>query len=110
MPGGQRAGAHVPPRRAGVARPGHELGNHALPPRATKLEPPAGAFTLAAQELSSSEVRKRLHYMPTTPHSGEDGPRLVKGRNYAMVEGLVPPAVLAHIGRYQLYAEEDPGE
>jgi hypothetical protein len=43
-------------------------------------------------ELASSEVRKRLK------HGTVDGTS-----NYAMIEGLVPPAVLTHIARYKLY-------
>lgn len=75
-----------------INRPGFALDLHSLPPHATWLSHPGGAFTLVGMELASSEVRKRLK------HATADG-----STNYAMIEGLVPPAVLAHIARYKLY-------
>lgn len=34
---------------------------------------------------------------------GESEKTILEAGNFAMVEGLVPPAVLAHIIRYKLY-------
>mmetsp|Transcript_15630 Transcript_15630/g.45696 ORF Transcript_15630/g.45696 Transcript_15630/m.45696 type:complete len:231 (-) Transcript_15630:57-749(-) len=82
-----------------IDRPGYELNDAAqYPPNSTKLEPPGKAFTLASQELSSSEIRKRL-----AMQFGERERDALRGRNYPMVEGLVPAPVLAHIIRYRLY-------
>jgi len=101
-----------------IRRPGYELGEQELPPHATQLEAPNGAFTLASQEMSSSEIRKRLSFVPPQPaltrsssyvpqqHKfGERELGHLSGRNYSMVEGLIPAAVLAHIIRYELYAD-----
>lgn len=86
-----------------INRPGYELANRELPPHATRLEPPGNGFVLASQELSSSEVRKRLRY---TSNFGDLERTAINDKKYAMVEGLVPAAVLAHIIRYRLYDDD----
>lgn len=70
-----------------AARPGFELPPE-LPPNFELIAPSGahGVTALATEEISSSEVRRRL----------ERG-----GVNY--VDGLLAPAVLAHIVRYGLY-------
>lgn len=116
-----RAGPSPLPRAHAARRPGYELGAQELPPKAIELEAPGGAFTLASQEMSSSEIRKRLTYVPQQPPEaltkrsssyvpqqhkfGERELEQLSGRNYSMVEGLIPAAVLAHIIRYDLYKE-----
>ncbi|KAJ1624612.1 hypothetical protein T492DRAFT_1045886 [Pavlovales sp. CCMP2436] len=85
-----------------IHRPGFPLKDE-LPPHATQLEPPGNAFTLASQELSSSEIRKRLRY---ESNFGELERSAMQDKNYAMVEGLVPAAVLAHIIRYRIYDDD----
>ncbi|KAG8470415.1 hypothetical protein KFE25_008836 [Diacronema lutheri] len=86
-----------------INRPGYELGNEALPPHATRLEPPGNAFTLVSAELSSSEVRKRLRL---TSNFGDLERTAINQKNYGLVEGLVPAAVLAHIMRYRIYEND----
>eukprot|EP00448_Togula_jolla_P008838 CAMPEP_0170595158 /NCGR_PEP_ID=MMETSP0224-20130122/14402_1 /TAXON_ID=285029 /ORGANISM="Togula jolla, Strain CCCM 725" /LENGTH=270 /DNA_ID=CAMNT_0010919299 /DNA_START=14 /DNA_END=826 /DNA_ORIENTATION=- len=69
-------------------RPGFDMPTELeMTPNFTVVNPMQGC-KLAHQELSSSEIRKRI--------------KLNMG-NMAMVEGLVPPPVLAHIVRYNLY-------
>lgn len=76
-----------------INRPGYLIDKMALPPHARRLAPPGNGFVLASQELSSSEVRKRMRLAPDE-------------RRYAMVEGLVPAAVLSHMVRYRLYDDD----
>jgi len=64
-------------------RPGFTMPDH-LSSNFTIVNPMKGC-TLASQELSSSEIRRRIKI------------------DMSMVDGLVPPAVLAHIKRYRVY-------
>lgn len=66
-------------------RPGYEERKD-LPKNFVWLEP--GGLKLAHTQLSSTEIRKRL------------------GKDVSLVDGLVPPAVLAHIIRYGLYSNK----
>ncbi|MBM4402636.1 MAG: nicotinate-nicotinamide nucleotide adenylyltransferase [Candidatus Cloacimonetes bacterium] len=66
-----------------IPRPGFKKLD--LPKNFTWLE--ASNLQLAHTQLSSSEIRKRL------------------ARDFSLVEGLVPPIVLAHIIRYNLYKQ-----
>jgi len=64
-------------------RPGFDMPVE-VPPNFTMVNAMKGC-TLASQELSSSEIRRRIKI------------------DMSMVDGLVPPAVLAHIKRYRTY-------
>lgn len=55
-----------------------------LPPNFTWLK--SSDLQLAHTQLSSTEIRKRLK------------------KDFSLVDGLIPPTVLAHIIRYQLYS------
>jgi len=73
------------------------------------LSPMAGQ-TLVTQRLSSSEVRSRIRTpsMRSVPREcstsfGANEKVAIEDGNFAMVEGLMPPAVLAHIIRNRLY-------
>ena len=68
-----------------IPRPGYEKGK--LPKNFTWLETPN--LQLAHTQLSSTETRKRL------------------SKDFSLVDGLIPPAVLAHIIRYRLYSQNE---
>jgi nicotinate (nicotinamide) nucleotide adenylyltransferase len=82
-----------------INRPDYSIEDQELPPHMIRLEAPHNQFTLVSQRLSSSEVRKRLAF-------GEMERSAIHSKNYALVEGLVPAAVLAHIIRYKLYDDQ----
>ena len=67
-----------------IPRPGFE--KQKLPGNFTWLEAPD--LQLAHTQLSSTEIRKRLE------------------KDISLVDGLVPPTVLAHIIRYGLYSKK----
>jgi nicotinate-nucleotide adenylyltransferase len=64
-----------------IPRPGYE--RKKLPQNFTWLA--ASDLQLAHTQLTSTEIRKRL------------------SKNFSLVDGLIPPSVLAHIIRYKLY-------
>lgn len=72
-----------------------------LPPNFHILSGDAGT-TIVTEEVSSSEIRRRLK--PTTSHFGEAERDELEHGHFNMVDGLLTPAVLAHIIRYGLYA------
>lgn len=100
-----------------INRPGYDIPEK-LQSRMGKnfqLLVPLVGTTLVTQQLSSSEVRARLR-RSTSSHSeqsastsvrsnsiGESERARIADGDFELVDGLVPPAVLAHIIRYGLY-------
>lgn len=76
---------------------------------------PLHGTTLVTQQLSSSEIRARLTRSTSSNSEqsdsksrrsssiGESERERIAGGDFELVDGLVPPAVLAHIIRYGLY-------
>jgi len=66
-----------------------------LPPNFIRLKPLKGT-QLITEDVSSSEIRRRMNI--------DDRDKAEMGRgNFMMVDGLLSPAVLAHIIRYRIY-------
>lgn len=78
-----------------MERPGYDLAADALPSNFDVLQA-GGQFTLVTQENSSSEMRRRINF-------GDSERDEISAGNFEMVDGLLNPAVLAHIIRYGLY-------
>jgi nicotinate-nucleotide adenylyltransferase len=84
-----------------MARPGYQLPQE-LPPNFDRLEAIEGT-TLVTQVCSSSEMRRRLNFGDAERKEMEHG-------NFSMVDGLLTPAVLAHVIRFGLYRDFPPAE
>lgn len=82
-----------------VERPGYELPE--VLPKNFKLAAPVQGTIFSSQEMSSSEVRKRVK---TVNYGDREKETMVKGDLW-MVDGLIPSSVLAHINRYNLYKQ-----
>ena len=93
-----------------ISRPGYEI-EGPLPPNCMLLQAPGGpaGSTVVADNLSSSEVRKRLATRTTarTFSNGDAERTVIQQGDFSRAEGLVPAAVLAHIVRYELYSIPD---
>jgi nicotinate-nucleotide adenylyltransferase len=97
-------------------RPGYEL-PESLPANFTQLTAAAGT-TIVTEEVSSSEIRRRIAkpqqpQRANTPNKAgnfgesekfEIEQAMSSDGNFSMVDGLLTPAVLAHIIRYRLYS------
>jgi len=100
-------------------RPGYEIPEN-LPPNFIELTPLAGS-TIVTEEVSSSEIRRRISKPKPQSHAvglrrsstgdnfGESEKHEIEqamssGGNFEMVDGLLTPAVLAHVIRYRLYS------
>ena len=84
-------------------RPGYGLPDN-LPANFIKLKALEGT-TLVTEDISSSEIRARIRICR---NFGENERDYLSSGNYRMVDGLLAPAVLAHIIRYQLYMPSSP--
>ena len=63
----------------------------------------AEGTTIVTQEVSSSEMRKRMRMQHVHQFGDDERANMLQG-NFTMVDGLLTPAVLAHIMRYRLYS------
>ena len=83
----------------GLPRPGYPLSDvKELPPSFSWLGVTEGeGISLVVAELSSSEIRNRIHGF------GDSERERLKERDLQSVEGLVPSACLSHILRNKLY-------
>ena len=79
-----------------LARPGYDIPLD-LPANFKLLTPQAGT-RIVTEDVSSSEIRKRI-----AANFGETERAEMQQGNFAMVDGLLTPAVLAHIIRYDIY-------
>lgn len=88
-----------------MERPGYEIPPD-LPDNFTLLEGGATQVQVVSEEISSSEIRRRIAPRVTgdAKHFGEMERTELQQGNFTMVDGLLTPAVLAHIIRYRLYA------
>lgn len=87
-----------------MERPGYEIPDD-LPDNFTLLTGAAGA-TLVTEETSSSEIRRRITLPERqSANFAETERAFLNDGNYTMVDGLLTPAVLAHVIRYQLYSK-----
>jgi len=82
-----------------MERPGYPMPKD-LPSNFTILTPVQGT-TIVTEEVSSSEIRRRIN----TKNFGDSERTELEQGNFSMVDGLLPPAVLAHIIRYKLYGK-----
>jgi len=86
-----------------MERPGYDI--PADLPSNFRLLASANGETLVTEETSSSEIRRRI--VQRERHKDADFAETERGHlqqgNLMMVDGLLNPAVLAHIIRYQLY-------
>ena len=73
-----------------------------LPPNFIRLTAAEGT-TIVTQEVSSSEMRKRMRMQHVHQFGDDERANMLQG-NFTMVDGLLTPAVLAHIMRYRLYS------
>ena len=92
-----------------MERPGYETPED-LPENFTLLTGGANA-TIVTEETSSSEIRRRIRPSAEIPERqssnfAETERAFLSEGEYTMVDGLLTPAVLAHIIRYQLYARK----
>ena len=67
--------------------------------------------SIVTEETSSSEIRRRIRPSAEIPERqssnfAETERAFLSEGEYTMVDGLLTPAVLAHIIRYQLYARK----
>jgi len=100
-------------------RPGYEIPDN-LPPNFIELTALAGS-KIVTEEVSSSEIRRRISKPKPQQHGAGERVRrqssafgesekheieqaMSSGGNFEMVDGLLTPAVLAHIIRYRLYS------
>jgi hypothetical protein len=81
-----------------LERPGFPIPEH-MPANFTRLLPPTGS-RVVTDTVSSSLIRDRIQNYGETERS-----ELQHG-NFQAVDGLLTPAVLAHIIRYRLYSPE----
>ena len=79
-----------------LERPGFTIPN-SLPPNFTKLVPPVGS-KIVTEDVSSSLIRNRIQ------NYGESERSELQHGHFQAVDGLLTPAVLAHIIRYRLYS------
>lgn len=84
-----------------IPRPGDESLRDAepLPPNFSLARPVEGTI-FSSQEMSSSELRKRVQRIN---YGDKERDAIEKGALW-MIDGLIPAAVMAHIYRYKLYA------
>lgn len=79
-----------------MERPGYDIEAAKLPSNFTSLTSD-GPLKVATEETSSSEIRRRINFGDVERTELEHG-------NFSMVDGLLTPAVLAHVIRYRLYS------
>jgi len=90
-----------------MERPGYDIPPD-LPANFTLVTGVAGA-NVVTEDTASSEIRRRIKPLVPerqTNNFAETERSFLQLGDYSMVDGLLPPAVLAHVIRYQLYVDK----